>query len=117
MAKLIGRDRRKKRIRKKMTGTGDRPRLSVFKSDKHISGQIINDQNHSTIVSVSSVGANFKNDKTVAKIEGAKKIGALLAERAIAKGVKTVVFDRNGFAYHGRIKAFAEGAREKGLVF
>lgn len=117
MAKLQGRDRRKKRIRKKVSGSVARPRLSVFKSDKHISGQIINDQDSVTLVSASSQEKQFKGDKAVATIAGAKKVGALLAEKAVAKGIKEVVFDRNGFAYHGRIKAFADAAREKGLVF
>lgn len=70
-----------------------------------------------TLVSASSLDKQFKNEKDMAKIAGAKKVGALLAERAIAKGIKQVVFDRNGYAYHGRVKAFADAAREKGLSF
>lgn len=115
--KLQGRLRRKKRIRKYLSGTTERPRLSVFKSDRHIAGQIINDESSATLVSASSLEKAFKSDKEKAKISGAKKIGALIAERALAKGIKTVVFDRNGFAYHGRVKAFADAAREKGLTF
>jgi large subunit ribosomal protein L18 len=108
---------RKARIRGKISGSAERPRMSVFKSDKHIQGQIIDDHVHATLIAASSLDKQFKGDKALAKIDGAKKVGALLAERAIAKGIKKVVFDRNGFAYHGRIKAFAEAAREKGLVF
>lgn len=115
--KLEGRIRRKRRIRKNISGTTETPRLSVFKSDKHISGQIIDDCASKTIVSASSHEKTFKGTKGIAKIDGAKKIGHLIAERALSKGVKKVVFDRNGFAYHGRIKAFADAAREKGLVF
>ncbi|PIR17288.1 MAG: 50S ribosomal protein L18 [Deltaproteobacteria bacterium CG11_big_fil_rev_8_21_14_0_20_49_13] len=115
--KTEGRLRRKKRIRRDLSGTDARPRLSIFKSDRHISGQIINDEVHSTLVCASSLEKTFKSDKDMPKIAGAKKIGALLAERAIAKGIKAVVFDRNGFAYHGRVKAFADAAREKGLSF
>ncbi len=115
--KLEQRQRRKLRIRKKIEGSTERPRLSIFKSDRHISAQIIDDIKRSTLIAASSLDKNFKGDKSMAKIEGAKKVGSLLAERAIAAGIKTVVFDRNGFAYHGRVKAFADAAREKGLVF
>lgn len=115
--KTDGRMRRKRRIRYKIEGTTSRPRLSVFKSDKHIYGQIIDDTKMSTVVNASTRDKELKNEKELAKIAGAKKVGALLAERAIAKGVKSVVFDRNGFAYHGRVKALADAAREKGLVF
>ncbi len=115
--KTDGRIRRKRRIRKDVNGTIERPRLSVFKSDRHISAQVIDDVNRTTLVSASSLDANFKGAKDMAKMDGAKKVGALLAERAMAKGVKKVVFDRNGYAYHGRVKAFADAAREKGLLF
>lgn len=115
--KSEGRIRRKRRIRKKVVGTTTRPRLSVFKSDRHISGQIIDDLTHSTLISASSLEKQFKGDKEIAKIKGAAKVGTLLAEKAVAKGIKEVVFDRNGYAYHGRVKAFADAARGKGLVF
>lgn len=116
-SKTEGRAVRKKRIRRKIAGSAERPRLSVFKSDKHISGQMIDDLKMCTIVSASSLDKQFGKEKGLAKIEGAKKVGVLIAERAIAKGIKEVVFDRNGFAYHGRVKAFADAAREKGLKF
>lgn len=115
--KSEGRAYRKLRIRKKVSGTGTRPRLSVFKSDKHISGQIIDDLKQVTLVSVSSLEKEFRVSKDVAKLKGATNVGAAIAERAQALGIKEVVFDRNGFAYHGRVKAFADAARGKGLVF
>ena len=115
--KTDGRLRRKKRIRRDLSGTVERPRLSVFKSDKHITGQIINDQADTTLLGVSSQDKQFKGEKGMSKMDGAKKVGALIAERALSKGIKQVVFDRNGYAYHGRVKAFADAAREKGLVF
>ncbi len=117
MAKLAGRARRKQRIRRKISGVAERPRLSVFKSDKHISCQVIDDTKQHTLVSASSLEKQFKGQKEMAKIAGAAKVGAVIAEKALAKGIKTVVFDRNGFAYHGRIKAFADAARQKGLIF
>ena len=115
--KLEGRMRRKRRIRKKIYGTTARPRLSVFKSDHHISGQIIDDVKGITLISASSLEKTFKGNKDRAKIAGAAKVGEAVAERASAKGIKNVVFDRNGFAYHGRVKAFADAARAKGLIF
>lgn len=113
------RARRKLRIRKKINGTAERPRLSVFRSLKHIYAQIINDDEARTLVSASSV------DKEIAamikpemkKSEVAKLVGIELAKRATAAGIKTVAFDRNGFIYHGRVKALADGAREGGLIF
>lgn len=115
--KTEGRALRKRRIRKKISGAANRPRLSVFKSDRHIYGQVIDDVARTTLVSVSSTEKQFKEVKDIAKSAGAAMVGTLLAERALAKGIKTVVFDRNGFAYHGRIKSFADAARQKGLVF
>jgi large subunit ribosomal protein L18 len=115
--KTEGRNKRKMRIRNKIEGTTARPRLSVFKSDRHIYGQIIDDVKMSTLVSASTRDKTLKGEKDLAKVAGAKKVGTLLAERAVAKGIKSVVFDRNGFAYHGRVKALADAAREKGLVF
>ncbi len=117
MAKLTGRARRKQRIRRKISGVAERPRLSVFKSDKHISCQVIDDLKQHTLAAASSLDKQFKGQKEMAKITGAAKVGTAIAERALAKGIKTVVFDRNGFAYHGRIKAFADAARQKGLIF
>ncbi|BBO85557.1 50S ribosomal protein L18 [Desulfosarcina ovata subsp. sediminis] len=110
--------KRKKRIRKSIISSAERPRLSVFRSSKHIYGQIIDDTTGTTIAAACSnekeVKAQPKFDSKVAK---AVFTGKLLAERAKDKGVKKVVFDRNGFLYHGRIKAFSDGAREAGLDF
>ena len=100
------------RIRKKVNGTAERPRLSVFRSNKQIYAQVINDIDGKTLASASSLGL-----EKLAKIEQAKKVGALLAEEASAAGVESVVFDRNGYLYHGRVQALAEGAREGGLNF
>jgi large subunit ribosomal protein L18 len=109
--------RRKRRIRKKVFGTAERPRLCVFKSDKHFLGQLVDDLLGNTLLFVSSMDKQFKGQKGMATLSGAGKVGVLLAERALSKGIKKVVFDRGGFAFHGRVKAFADAAREKGLVF
>jgi large subunit ribosomal protein L18 len=111
--KKVNRLKKKIRIRKIVSGTDNRPRLCIFKSSKHIYAQLVNDINHNTILSVSSLSLETKgNGKEIAKAVGKK-----MAEVANEKGIKTVVFDRNGFLYHGRIQALAEGAREAGLVF
>ncbi len=110
--------KRKKRVRKKITGTNEKPRLSVFRSAKHIYGQIIDDIKGETLVSASSTEKNvIENRKGKSKVETANFVGKLLGERAIEKGVKKIVFDRNGFLYHGRVKAVSDGAREAGLDF
>lgn len=106
----------KKRVRGIVNGTSERPRLSVFRSNKEIYAQVIDDVKGLTLVSASS------KDKEVAKTKGSKSeisvvVGKLLAERATKAGVKTVAFDRNGYLYHGRVKALADGAREGGLNF
>ncbi len=113
--KLSRRDRIKKGIRKRLTGSENRPRLSVFRSNKGIYAQIINDVTGSTLASASTASKDFAG--TGNKIEQSIAVGKLIAEKAIAAGVKEVVFDRNGYLYHGRIKSLAEGAREGGLVF
>jgi large subunit ribosomal protein L18 len=113
--KLSRRDRIKKGIRKKLAGSENRPRLSVYRSNKGIYAQIINDVTGSTIASASSLSKDFSGTGT--KIEQSLAVGKLVAEKAIAAGVKEVVFDRNGYLYHGRVKSLAEGAREAGLVF
>jgi large subunit ribosomal protein L18 len=110
--------RRKKirtRIRAKINGTAQKPRLSVFRSNTHIYVQLINDLTGHTILSISSQDKGI--DEKLAKVEVAKTVGALVAQNAIAKGITEIVFDRGGFLYHGRIKALAEGAREGGLKF
>ncbi len=103
----------KKGIRNKISGTSDNPRLSIFRSNKAIYAQIINDVDGVTLASVSSLNLDNKATKT----EVAKQIGINIAEAAKSKGIENVVFDRNGFLYHGRVKALAEGAREGGLKF
>ncbi|HAT61512.1 MAG TPA: 50S ribosomal protein L18 [Prevotella sp.] len=100
------------RIRKNLNGTAERPRLSVFRSNKQIYAQVINDLTGKTVASASSLGL----DK-MPKIDQAKKVGELVAEKAKTAGVETVVFDRNGYLYHGRIQALADAAREGGLKF
>ena len=116
-SKLDLRLRRKLRVRKTVTGTPERPRLSVFRSLKHISAQLIDDQDGKTIAAASTVEKDLRTLKGRSSMEGAKRIGSLLAERAKVKGVTAIVFDRSGYRYHGRIKALADAAREKGLQF
>jgi large subunit ribosomal protein L18 len=118
LAKIAAKERRHKRIRKKVHGSMERPRLAVFKSNNHIYAQIINDDAGHTITTASTV------EKEMVSLPGhkgnstaAKRVGELLAKKALDRGVKKVVFDRGGFPYHGRIKALAEGAREGGLEF
>ncbi len=110
--KLIRRTRIRKGIRKKVAGTAERPRLSVFRSNKEIYAQLIDDINGVTLGSVSS--KELKSSKGN-KVDVSSKVGQELAKRADSKGIKTAVFDRGGYPYHGRIKALAEGAREGGL--
>jgi large subunit ribosomal protein L18 len=102
------------RIRQKMSGTGDRPRLNVYRSLNHIYAQVIDDLSGQTLVSASTLQLKLKTGGNVAS---AKEIGKAVAERAQAKGIKQVVFDRGGYLYHGRIKALADAAREGGLEF
>ena len=107
--------KRHKRVRGKISGTPERPRLNVFRSETNIYAQVIDDVNGVTLVSASSLEKGFECDGT--KTDAAKKVGQLVAERAKAKGIDTVVFDRGGYVYHGRVQALAEGAREGGLQF
>jgi len=112
------RQRRHRRIRARLSGTAERPRLNVFRSIEHIYVQVIDDENGQTIVSASTVDKNLRADiEGKTKKEQAKLVGKAVAERAQAAGVKEVVFDRGGYLYHGRIQALAEGAREGGLEF
>lgn len=116
---LQKRMRRKKRVRKKILGTPERPRLSVFRSLKHMYAQIIDDISGHTLVACSTLSPELREElkgKTK-NVEAARKVGFLLAKRALEKGIKKVVFDRGYFKYHGRVKALAEGAREGGLEF
>jgi large subunit ribosomal protein L18 len=116
--KKQARMKRKQRIRKKLSGTPERPRLCVFRSAKHIYAQIIDDSNGQTMVAISTLDALVKgHGKFDNKIAKAAFIGKMLGEKAVTKGIKKVVFDRNGFLYHGRVKAVSDGAREAGLDF
>lgn len=110
--------RRHKRIRKTVSGSAQRPRLSVFRSLKHIYAQIINDSEGKTLVSASSLDKELKGlAKTGGNLEAAKLVGSLVAKRAMESGIKKVAFDRGGYFYHGRVKAVADAAREAGLEF
>jgi large subunit ribosomal protein L18 len=112
----IARRRRHRRVRKKVAGTAERPRLNVFRSLRHIYGQIINDEIGHTLASASTSEADVREQiKGLSKTDQARVVGKVLAERALAKGVTQVVFDRGGYKYHGRINALAEGSREGGL--
>ena len=106
--------KRRRRVRAKITGTADRPRISVFRSNRGVFAQLIDDESGRTLAAV-----NWTEDelKSLKRMEQASKAGQLLAERAKAAGVETAVFDRGGYQYHGRVKALAEGAREGGLIF
>ena len=106
--------KRHARVRGKVSGTAERPRLSVFRSEKNIYAQIIDDVAGNTLVAASSVEKDFGPGSNK---EAARKVGKLAAERALAKGIEEVVFDRGGYIYHGRVKELAEGAREGGLKF
>ena len=116
--KVKRRERRHQRVRKVVLGMPERTRLSVFRSQKHIYAQIINDITGQTVASASSQDPEFKGKlKNGANLEAAKQVGLLLGKRALAAQIQKVVFDRGGYMYHGRVKALAEGARESGLNF
>ena len=116
LSKSEHRGRRHGRVRKKVSGTAARPRLAVFRSSKHIYVQAIDDLAGRTLVSASTMEADLRGGST-ATIAASKNVGKLLGERALAAGITSVVFDRGGFKYHGRVAAVAEGAREAGLTF
>lgn len=107
--------RRHRRVRGKISGTAERPRLDVFRSAKHIYAQVIDDVAGVTLCSASSLEKGFEGSG--GNVEGAKKVGEAIAKKCLDKGIETVVYDRGGFVYHGRVKALAEGAREAGLKF
>lgn len=118
MAKLTSRERRKLRIRNKISGTSERPRLSVFRSARHVYAQVIDDAKGTTIAAACTLSADLRTaigDDN--KVEAAKKVGALIAKICLARNVDKIVFDRNGYLYHGRIKALADAARAAGLKF
>ena len=109
--------RRHRRVRKKVKGTAERPRLAVFRSNKHLSLQVIDDITGRTLVSASTTEPELKGNGSGATVEAASRLGTVLAERAKVAGISQVVFDRGGYKYHGRVKALAEAAREAGLDF
>lgn len=109
------RKKRHARVRTKITGTTERPRLNVFRSNKHLFAQLIDDTQGVTIVSASTMDKDFTG--STGNVEAAKLIGETIAKRAVEKNIKSVVFDRGGYLYHGRVKALAEAARENGLEF
>jgi large subunit ribosomal protein L18 len=116
--KLTGRERRKLRIRNKISGTEERPRLSVFRSANHIYAQVVDDGAGKTLAAASTLSPDLKGSLGDSnKTEAAKKVGALIAEICAKHSIDQVVFDRNGYLYHGRVKALAEAAREAGLKF
>ena len=116
--KVVARAKRIKRIRKKITGTAERPRLRVFKSNKHIYAQVIDDVAGHTLAAMSSMDKQILEDAELkGKTEKARKVGSLLADKAKAAGISSVVFDRGGYIYHGRVKALSDAAREAGLNF
>lgn len=116
--RLVGRERRKLRIRKNISGTTERPRLSVFRSARHIYAQVIDDTTGVTLAAASTLTKDIASTiEDANKSDAAKKVGARIAELCKAKNISKVVFDRNGYQYHGRIVALATGAREAGLDF
>jgi len=115
--KLIARNKRVKRIRIKSFGTPERPRMRVFRSNRHIYAQIIDDSTHATLVTMSTKDKEFSGSDIKGKCAQAKKVGEMIAERAKHAGINRVIFDRGGNLYHGRVKALSDGAREGGLDF
>ena len=116
--RLVGRERRKFRIRRKIEGTSERPRLSIFRSSKHIYAQVVDDTLGTTLAHVSTLTKDLKAGASEAnKTDAAKAVGTSLAKVLLGKGIDKVVFDRNGYLYHGRIRALADAAREAGLKF
>ena len=114
----VSRGRRRERVRRRVRGTDERPRLSVFRSDKHVYAQIVVDTDGKTVVAVSTLSPELRAQlKKTTDVNAAKQVGLLAARRCLEKGIQRVVFDRNGFLYHGRVRALAEGAREGGLQF
>jgi large subunit ribosomal protein L18 len=118
--KAAARNLRRERVRRRLRGTDDRPRLSVFRSGRHTYAQVVSDvvAGGKTLLAVSTLSAEIRGElKKTANVEAAKQVGLLVARRCKEKGIDRIVFDRNGFIYHGRVRAVAEGAREGGLQF
>lgn len=112
------RARRHRRIRARVSGTSERPRLNIFRSNKHIYAQVIDDTTGRTLVEASTMDKEFKDlSESGSTVAAAEKIGSMVAKRAVEKGVRAVVFDRGGYLYHGRVQALADAAREAGLEF
>ncbi|RKY48024.1 MAG: 50S ribosomal protein L18 [Candidatus Neomarinimicrobiota bacterium] len=119
LKKRLARLRRKKRVRKKVYGTSERPRLVVYRSLKHIYAQIVNDEEHRTLLTVSDLSPEVRSQikEGMKKVDKSVLVGEIVAKRALEKGIARVVFDRNGYRYHGRVKALADAARKGGLEF
>jgi large subunit ribosomal protein L18 len=116
--KTLARAKRKKRVRSRISGTSEQPRLNIFRSLKHIYAQAIEDTTGKTLVSASTLSPELKGSfKYPGNIEAAKKVGELIAKKCLERGIQKVVFDRSGYLYHGRVKALAEAARTSGLIF
>jgi large subunit ribosomal protein L18 len=117
-ASVAARKWRQRRVRRKIRGTSERPRLSVYRSNKHIYAQIIDDTTNRVLAAVSSMSKAFRDSgQQGGNVAGATLVGTMVAEQALQHGIRRVVFDRNGFLYHGRVQAIATAAREKGLEF
>ena len=116
VSRQLSRERRHRRVRKKVRGTAERPRLSVFRSNKHIYAQVVDDVSGRTIAAASTVETDLRTGAT-GTVDAAKTVGKLVGERARAAGIERVVFDRGGFRFHGRVAGVASGAREAGLQF
>jgi len=112
-----GRLRRHRRVRKKISGTAERPRLAVYRSNKHISVQVVDELNGHTIAAASTVEPDLRKQGSGSTVDAAKRVGTLIAQRAKSAGVTKVVYDRGGFIFHGRVAAAADAAREAGLEF
>ncbi|MBX6350137.1 MAG: 50S ribosomal protein L18 [Clostridia bacterium] len=112
-----GRMRRHRRVRRRVFGTAERPRLSVFRSERHIYAQVIDDERGHTLAAASSLEPELRGRAKGSTQEGARAVGELVARRALAAGIRKVVFDRGGYLYHGRVKALADAARQAGLEF
>ena len=115
-AKVVGRERRRTRVRRRVRGTDERPRLSVFRSQKHTYAQLITDQSGKTLLAVSTLSPDLRSElPKTSDVGAAKQVGLLVARRCQELKIRRIIFDRNGFLYHGRVRAVAEGAREGGL--
>jgi large subunit ribosomal protein L18 len=115
---IVGRERRKLRIRRKISGTAERPRLSVFRSAKHIYAQVVDDATGNTVAHASTLSRDVRAGIAEAtKVDAAKSVGQAIAKLLLEKGIKDIVFDRNGYLYHGRVRALADAARAAGLKF